>query len=126
MNPVPNVIKSIIRGLTPWAIATAASAIAHFGYHVSPATTIQILAGAGAVLTALLHALEARFPWVGVFLGYLGAPLYAPSKGASQRAQIDALQAEVDALRASAYEAKTRSPETAAGVPSTYTPPPAP
>lgn len=128
MNPSPNTTKSIIRALTPWLLSTIASVVAHFGFHVSSATTIQILAGAGAVLTVLLHTLEARFPWVGVFLGYLGAPVYAPSVKIVQASQIASLQAEVDALRAQAHEAVSPSPVTSAAgaVPTTFTPAPSP
>ena len=126
MNPMPNTAKSIVRALMPWLISIVASAIAHFGFHVSAGTTIKILAGAGAVLTVALHMLEAKFPWVGVFLGYLGAPVYAPSVKKVQASQIAELQAEVDSLRAKAYESSTPSPVTDGGsaVPSTFTPAP--
>jgi hypothetical protein len=85
----------------PFVYSTAASIIAHLGYHVTMKTTVEIVAIVGAALTILLHALETQFPAVGVFLGYIGAPVYAPSTKTSQAAQIANLEAEIAALLAS-------------------------
>lgn len=102
-DPVPqpssNAFKAIIRSLMPFIYSGAAGLIARFGYHVTNSTVIQIVAIAGGVLTIVLHALETQFPWVGVFLGYIGAPIYAPSAkvtlAASQKAQIAQLEQQL-------------------------------
>ena len=98
MNPqtkVQNTIKTLIRGLTPLVYSTIAAAVARFGYHVSLATVAQIVAAGTAGLSAILIPLERQFPWFGVFLGWLGAPAYAPS---AKNALIADLQAKLDAL----------------------------
>ncbi len=106
--PSSNVLKAIIRSLAPFVYSGAASAIAHFGYHVSLATTIQIVAIVGALLTIVLHALETQFPWVGVLLGYLGAPVYPPSTKALLAAQVQSLESQLATLLA-------QNPATPAG-----------
>src|ERR1019366_915273 len=89
--PSSNAFKAIIRSLMPFVYAGAAALIARFGYHVTNATVIPIVKVVGGVLTIVLHALEPQFPWIGVFLGYIGAPVYAPSAkvtlAASQKQQ---------------------------------------
>lgn len=77
--PATNSFKAIVRSLMPFVYSGAAAIIAHFGYHVNNATVVQIVAIAGAALTIVLHALETQFPWVGILLGYIGAPVYPPS-----------------------------------------------
>ena len=98
-QPSSNSFKAIVRSLMPFVYSGAAALIAHFGYHVSNAVTVQIVTIVGVVLTIVLHALESQFPWIGVFLGYLGAPVYAPSAkvtlAASQKAQIATLETQL-------------------------------
>jgi hypothetical protein len=100
--PVPtastNAFKAIVRSLMPFIESGAAALIARLGYHVSLTTTIAILGIAGGVLTILLHALETQWPAIGVFLGYIGAPVYLPSTKVSQAAQIATLEAQSAAL----------------------------
>jgi hypothetical protein len=98
-NQVRNLVKSLIRSLMPMLYSLVASAIAHFGYHVSLATVIQIVGGGFVGLTVILHAAEKRWPWVGVLLGYLGAPTYAPPVKVTQAAQIAALQQQLAELQ---------------------------
>ncbi len=109
-QPESNTLKSIVRGLSPLVISAVASVIAHFGYHVSLATTVQILGAASAVLVVVLHSAERKFPWVGAALGWLGAPLYTPSVKTQQAATIAQLQAQVSALTATKSEAVSPSP----------------
>jgi hypothetical protein len=86
----------------PFVYSGAAAIIARFGYHVANTTVIQIVTIAGGVLTIVLHALETQFPWIGVFLGYIGAPVYAPSAkvtlAASQKQQIATLEQQLATL----------------------------
>lgn len=113
-QPESNTFKAVIRGLMPWIESGTAAIIAHFGYHVTLQTTIEILGIAGAGLTIILHAAETQWPSIGVFLGYLGAPVYAPSTKISQKAEIAALEAKVAALVAAQEEAKNPSTPTVA------------
>ena len=98
-QPSSNAFKAIVRSLMPFVYSGAAALIARFGYHVANTTVIQIVTIAGGVLTIVLHALETQFPWIGVFLGYIGAPIYAPSAkvtlAASQKAQIAQLETQL-------------------------------
>ncbi len=109
-----NVYKAIIRSLTPWATSVAAAVIAHFGFHVSAIVSAQIVVYAGTVLTVLLHALETRYRWVGVFLGWIGAPVYEPGAKASMQATIASLQAELAAISAKLPVTAPESPVTPA------------
>jgi len=113
-TPESNTFKAVVRGLMPFIESGAAAIIAHFGYHVSLQTTIEILGIAGAGLTILLHAAETQWPSIGVFLGYIGAPVYAPSTKISQKSEIAALEAKVAALVAAQEEAKSPSPPSVA------------
>ena len=112
-TPVPqaqtNPFKAIIRSLTPFAIAAVVGGAAHLGYHVTMGTAAAIVAGAGGFITVAVHALEPRYPWVGVFLGWLGAPGYTPTT----KVTVVSLQAEIDALKAQQAEAAHRSPPSA-------------
>ncbi len=94
-----NQFKAIVRSVMPFVISGVASVIARFGYHVSLDTVIQIVGIAGGGLTIVLHALEAKFPWVGVFLGWIGAPAYAPSAKKSLALTVASLQTELAALK---------------------------
>jgi len=100
MNTSSNAVKAIIRSLAPFVYSFIASVIAHFGYHVSLAVTIQIAAIAGLGLTVVLHALETQFPWVGAFLGWIGAPAYAPSTKALLIAHNQTLKSQIATLLA--------------------------
>lgn len=113
-QPAQNAFKSIVRSLTPWLTSTVAASIAHFGYHVSNVVAAQIIVVAGAALTVVLHALETQFPWIGVFLGYIGAPVYAPSGKTSLKAQVATLESQLAALTATAAESAAPSVPTAA------------
>lgn len=101
-QPSSNAFKAIVRSLMPFVYSGAAAIIARFGYHVANTTVIQIVTIAGGVLTIVLHALETQFPWIGVFLGYIGAPVYAPSAkvtlAASQKQQIATLEQQLATL----------------------------
>ena len=88
MATTPNVWKAIIRSITPLVYSTAVAVIAHFGYHVSNATVVQIVTTGFIALSVVLHSLEIKFPWVGVLLGWFGAPAYTPSVKKTQAQQI--------------------------------------
>jgi len=102
--PASNAFKAVLRSLMPFVYSTSAAIIAHFGYHVSNSVVIQIVTIAGVALTIVLHALETQWPAFGVFLGYLGAPVYAPSTKVSYEAQIASLEAKVAVLVAANEE----------------------
>lgn len=108
-QPESNSLKAIIRSLMPFVYSTAASLIAHLGYHVSMKSTVEIVAIVGGALTILLHALETQWPAIGIFLGYVGAPVYAPSTKVSQAQQIAQLEAQIASLVASNEEKATPS-----------------
>jgi hypothetical protein len=93
----------------PFVYSGAAAAIAHFGWHVSNSVVIQIVAIAGGILTLGLHAAEAKWPWVGALLGYIGAPTYTPAT----KVTVAQLQAQIAALAAQLEEAKAPSTPTA-------------
>ena len=99
-QPATNAFKAIVRSLMPFIESGAAALIARLGYHVSLTTTIAILGIAGGVLTIVLHAAETQWPSLGIFLGYIGAPVYLPSTKVSQAAQIATLEAQSAALLA--------------------------
>lgn len=126
-QPASNAFKAIVRSIMPWIISSAASAIAHFGYHVTLPVTIQILGVVGAFLVVVLHTAETRWPWVGVLLGYVGAPVYAPSVKVQSQVYTASLEARIAELEAAVSETKNPSPATAqtAAVPEP-TPAPAP
>ena len=111
--PASNAFKAIVRSLMPFVESGAAALIARLGYHVSLTTTIAILGIVGGALTILLHALETQWPAIGVFLGYIGAPVYAPSTKISQKSAIATLEAQVAALTAQLDEKATPSPVVA-------------
>ncbi len=75
---MPNVWKAIIRSSTTWLIGIIISVAVDLGYHVTLATATVIAGAVGFGLTLLAHLLEVKWPWFGVFLGWLGAPSYTP------------------------------------------------
>ena len=111
--PASNAFKAIVRSLMPFVLSGAAALIARLGYHVTLTTTTEILGIVGGALTIVLHAAETQWPWVGIFLGYIGAPVYAPSTKVSYEAQIASLQAQMATLLAQQSEAKSPSPPSA-------------
>ena len=106
-SPSSNAFKAVVRSLMPFVESGAAALIARLGYHVTLTTTIAILGIAGGALTIVLHALETQWPAIGVFLGYLGAPVYPPSTKVSKDAAIAQLEAQVAALIAANEEKVT-------------------
>lgn len=106
-----NQIRAFIRGLMPFVYAWAAAFIAHLGYHAGPRTTALVLAVTFAVLSALLHWLEIHFPWVGIFLGWIGIPAFPPSKRTTLLAEIARLQTQVLALTPKPAESPQNAPE---------------
>ncbi len=96
---MPNRLKAFIRSVFPFVESAAAAFIArHFG-HVSTNASEFILGVGGLGLSGVLHWLEGHFPWVGVFLGWIGAPAYAPSAKTVLEQQVANLQAELDAWK---------------------------
>ena len=107
-----NRIKSFVRSVFPFAESAAASLIAHYGYHVSPVVATYILGFGGAGLSAVLHWLEGHFPWVGVFLGWVGAPAYSPSLKAVLASSLDQAQGQIAQLQKELDAWKTAIPAT--------------
>ena len=122
MTFTPNTIQSIVRALTPWLLTTLGALAARFGWHVSNTASLQGLVLAGGVLTVVLHSLESRFPWVGTFLGWVGAPFYAPGKTSQQATTIATLESEVAALSKSLAAQAPQSAPGAPFTPATVTP----
>jgi hypothetical protein len=92
----PNLLKAVIRSLTPWVISAVVYLVTHMGYHVSMVTATEIAAVLGTLVTIGAHALEVKWPWFGVFLGWIGAPAYDPTVTKAQlQAQIAALEAQL-------------------------------
>ena len=83
----------------PWVLAAIGVAIAKIGWKPTPDIELTIASSLGTGLTVLLHLLETKFPWVGVFLGYLGAPSYAPSKKVTVNAQLSDARVEINELQ---------------------------
>lgn len=123
-QPASNAFKAILRSLMPFVYSIAAGIIARFGYHVANTTVIQIVTIAGVALTIVLHALETQWPAIGVFLGYIGAPVYAPSTKVSLTSQVATLENQVAALLAANEELKNPSKQSAPPPVVVVTPPP--
>ena len=114
-----DLLKAIIRSITPWAITTMVTLVARLGYHITLQVAIQILVVAGAALTVVAHLLEKKWPWVGVFLGWIGAPVY-PLTPKQTQAKIANLQAQllllgVDATTGGVTKAEAAPPVVAVG-----------
>jgi hypothetical protein len=123
-QPASNAFKAIVRSLMPLVYSGAAGIIARFGYHVSNSTVIQIVTAGFGVATIVLHAAESQWPAVGVFLGYIGAPVYAPSTKVTLQAQLASVEAQFAAFVAQSEEAKAMSPASAPPPVVVVTPPP--
>lgn len=108
-----NAVRALIRTLMPFVYSSVAAVIAHFGYHVSLATVIQIVGGGFVGLTVVLHALEAKFPWIGVLLGWIGAPTYPPSAKVKAQAYTASLEARIAEFETVKSEAAAPSAPTA-------------
>jgi hypothetical protein len=82
MSPMAaaNPTKAIIRSLTPFVIGAATATLAHFGWHLSAEETSDATVVVGFVLTGVVQAGEARFPWLGFLAGIRGVPIYQTSK----------------------------------------------
>jgi hypothetical protein len=93
-----NLFKAIVRSLTPWVISAIVYVISHLGYHVTVVTAGEVAAILGTLLTIGAHALEVKWPWFGVLLGWIGAPAYNPSAKAQLQAQVATLQAQLSAI----------------------------
>jgi hypothetical protein len=122
--PSTNAFKAVVRSVMPYLESAVAAAIAHFGFHATPTVVAGIIGIGGTLLTMLFHALETKYAWVGVFLGYVGAPVYAPSTKLSQAAQIAQLQAQVATFVAQQEESAAASLGTSTVAGSSTPPPP--
>ena len=94
---MPNNLKAFVRSVFPFIESSAVAAIAHYVYNVSPTHSAEILSLGGVALSAFLHWAETHFPWVGVFLGWIGAPTYAPSAKQALTSHVVQLQEELAA-----------------------------
>lgn len=112
-QPETNAFKAIVRSLMPFVLSSLAAASTRLGWHLTSTEQAQIVVVGGAVLTIVLHALETQWPAVGIFLGYIGAPVYAPSTKVSDKARIAQLEAEMAALLAANEEKAAASPPSA-------------
>lgn len=99
LKPSTSIFKTIVRAATPWAISAVVWSAQRFGLHVNAGTATEVAAVVGTALTVLVPPLEKKWPWVGVFLGWIGAPTYtALTTKAALEAEIVALQNQVNAV----------------------------
>lgn len=110
--PVSNSFKAIVRSVVPYIEGAVAAAVAKLGWHVTIQTAAEVTLAAGTGLSILLHAAEAKWPWVGAFLGYVGAPVYAPSTKKTLAAQVAQLEAQIATLTAQQAEKSSPSSPT--------------
>jgi hypothetical protein len=96
---IQNQIKAFVRSVTPFVESSIVGYIAHRFFHKGNVTAAEIAGVGGVFLSAALHWLEIHFPWVGVFLGWIGLPAYAPSAKAQLSDKVAQLQSELDALK---------------------------
>ena len=109
---MPNNLKAFVRSVFPFLESSAIAAIAHYAYHVSPTHAAVILSAGGVGLSAVIRWTETHFPWVGVFLGWLGAPTYAPSAKQVLVGQVAQLRDELASTKAELNAWKTAIPAT--------------
>jgi hypothetical protein len=98
----------------PFILGGIVAVCARFGYHPTGVQLTEIVGIIGTVLTIVVRPLEAKWPAFGILLGYIGAPVYAPSTKVSQSTQIAQLEAKVAVLLAEKEEAASPSPVVAA------------
>ena len=115
-EPAPSRWKDITRFVTPYLLSLIISLAAKLGFNVTLVTAGLILTIGGTALGIVALIFEKWFPWVGAFLGYIGAPVYAPSKAKVKDAMISTLEAQVAELMAKSAEAVNPSKPTAAPV----------
>ena len=109
---MPNNLKAFVRSVFPFLWSSAIAAIAHYAYHASPTHAAAILAVGGVFLAGLIRWLETHFPWVGVFLGWVGAPTYAPSAKATLKQTVAELQDTLAATQKELASWKSAVPAT--------------
>jgi hypothetical protein len=119
-----NPFKAVIRGAMPFVESNIVAIALYLGVHITLQAAGVIAALGGLGLTAVLHAAEATWPKVGIFLGWLGAPSYTPAPTKAQlQAQLLALTALIAQGKAVVEEKATPSqPTSSVGA----GPPPAP
>ena len=105
-----NRLKAFLRSVFPFLESGAIAVVTHYTAHLSPTTSAYILGGGGVLLSAVLHWLEGHFPWVGVFLGWIGAPTYAPSAKQTLKGQVAQLQDQLSATQVELNAWKTARP----------------
>lgn len=109
---MPNNLKAFVRSVFPFLESSAIAAIARYAYHVSPTNAAAILSLGGVALSAVIRWTETHFPWVGVFLGWVGAPTYAPSAKQTLKGQVAQLKDELAATQTELNAWKTARPAT--------------
>ena len=113
---ITNRLKSFVRSVFPFVESYALSLVARYGFHVSPTVATAVLGFGGLGISAAVHWLESHFPWVGVFLGWIGAPTYAPALKTLLASQLNQAQSEIQALQTELNAWKTSIPATGAAV----------
>jgi hypothetical protein len=103
VSPVPvpdgsqtigDVAVSIIRTVVPGAIATALAWLLSRGFDLTAygnAVNIYLVPAVLAAYYSLVRAGEARFPWLGVLLGYKRQPVYIDPAGTPVAAPAEPL-----------------------------------
>jgi len=107
--PASNTFKALVRTFAPFIESGIAGLVAALGFHATATTVAGIVGIAGTVLTIVLHAAESKWPAVGALLGWIGAPVYAPSTKITLTSQVQTLEAQLAAVLAAQYEAQKPS-----------------
>jgi hypothetical protein len=100
----PNTFKAIVRSITPWAIASVVWLVQHFGFHASTIQADRVLGVLGVLITIGAHALETKWKWFGVLLGWIGAPSYV--KTITKKQEIAQLQAQINGMVSSGWSVR--------------------
>jgi len=96
LKPSTSIYKTIVRTLTPWAIGAVVWVAQRLGFHVNAGTATEVAASIGLALTLIVPPLEKKFPWMGVFLGWIGAPTWTANTSKAQlAAQLAALEVQL-------------------------------
>lgn len=92
----PNVLKAIVRSITPAVLSAIVWVASYFHYHVNAVTATEVASILGTLVTIGAHALETKWKWFGILLGWVGAPAYSPTVTKAQlQAQLAALEAQL-------------------------------
>ncbi len=100
MNTSPSALKDIWRFLVSFLTSALIGLLSRFGFHVNVNDSVIIGSIAGAGLGIVFRALESQFPWVGGFLGLIGAPQFPASAKAQLQTAYQTVLAEYASVQA--------------------------